>query len=160
MADIIDGKSLADKILAKLRLKISESPFTPGLAVILVGNDPASELYVRLKQEACKEVGLYFEKHLFNALTQKDIGRIVDIQLAQVEERLKGRGIHLNINSAVKAYLAKNGFDPDYGARPIKRLIQKVIVDALADKMIRGAIKDGQKISITLRGQDRVEVAV
>ncbi|KKU91504.1 MAG: ATP-dependent chaperone ClpB [Candidatus Jorgensenbacteria bacterium GW2011_GWA1_48_11] len=97
---------------------------------------------------------------IFNALTKKDIEKIVGIQLEQVAERLKDRGIHLEINAGVRQYLAKNGFDPDYGARPIKRLIQKVIVDALADKMIRGTIKDGQKISIVLKGQDRVEVAL
>lgn len=97
---------------------------------------------------------------VFHALTQKEIGKIVEIQLAQVEERLRSRGIRLQIDAGVKNYLAKNGFDPDFGARPIKRLIQKVIIDALADKMIRSGIKDGQKVSIILKGTDRVEVAV
>ncbi len=95
---------------------------------------------------------------IFNALTKKEIAKIVEIQIAEVEERLKRKNIQLNIKPAVKEYLTKNGFDPDYGARPIKRLIQKVIVDALADKMIRGDVRDGQKISINLSESNRVEI--
>jgi len=100
------------------------------------------------------------ETVIFNALTPKDIEKIVDIQLKEVEERLAPKGIKLNVKPAVRQYLLKNGFDPAYGARPIKRLIQKVIVDALADKMIRGVIKDGQKINIILNRSNNVEVAV
>ncbi|MEK7464777.1 MAG: AAA family ATPase, partial [Patescibacteria group bacterium] len=97
---------------------------------------------------------------IFNALAPVDMKKIVDIQLAEVEERLKSKGISVVIKPEVKEYLVKNGFDPDYGARPVKRLIQKVIVDALADKMVRGNIKDGQKISITLNKSNGVEVVV
>ena len=86
--------------------------------------------------------------------------KIVEIQLREVEERLRGKGIELHVKSSVREYLGKNGFDPDYGARPIKRLIQKVIVDALADKMIRGDIRDGQKVSINLSESNRVEIAL
>ena len=96
---------------------------------------------------------------VFSALTPADIRKIVDIQLAEVQERLGERGITLNINPQVKEYLAKEGFDPDYGARPLKRLIQKVIVDALADKIVRGHIKDGQKIHVSLNRSNRVEIA-
>ncbi|MEK7086838.1 MAG: AAA family ATPase, partial [Patescibacteria group bacterium] len=95
---------------------------------------------------------------VFNALTQLDIAKIVEIQLAEVEERLAGKGIRLNIAPAVKEYLIKNGFDSDYGARPVKRLIQKVIVDALADKMVRGDIKDGEEVKFSLTKSNRVEV--
>ncbi|MCP6720048.1 MAG: AAA family ATPase [Patescibacteria group bacterium] len=97
---------------------------------------------------------------IFNALTPVQVRKIVDIQLIEVQERLKKRGIFLNVKSQVKDYLAKEGFDPDYGARPIKRLIQKTIVDGLADKMVRGKVKDGQKISISLNRSNRVEIAV
>ena len=97
---------------------------------------------------------------IFNALTPADIEKIVDIQLAEVQVRLKKRGFTVNINANVKKYLVKEGFDPDYGARPIKRLIQKVIIDSLADKLIRGEAKDGQKIKISLNKSNRVEVAV
>jgi ATP-dependent Clp protease ATP-binding subunit ClpB len=95
---------------------------------------------------------------IFNALTPKDIENIVDIQLAEVKERLAAKGITLNIRPEVKKYLVENGFDPNYGARPVKRLIQKVIVDALAEKFVGGLLKDGEKANIVLNRENRVEV--
>ncbi|MFA6954092.1 MAG: bifunctional 5,10-methylenetetrahydrofolate dehydrogenase/5,10-methenyltetrahydrofolate cyclohydrolase [Patescibacteria group bacterium] len=62
---IIDGRLLALKVKQELKVKISKSRNTPGLAIVLVGNDHASQTYVRLKAEAAKEIGLYFEKHIF-----------------------------------------------------------------------------------------------
>lgn len=62
---IIDGKKLALEIRTKLKEKITKLGFTPGLGVILVGNDPSSHLYVRLKEKACAEVGIRFEKKIF-----------------------------------------------------------------------------------------------
>ncbi|MEK7629890.1 MAG: AAA family ATPase [Patescibacteria group bacterium] len=100
------------------------------------------------------------ETVIFNALTPADIGKIVDIQLQKLTEKLAERRIELTIKPAVKEYLVKNGFDKEYGARPIKRLIQKVIIDALADKMIRGLVKDGKKVNISLNQTNNVEVTV
>jgi len=79
MVKIIDGKLLAEKILSKLKTQISKLVYTPGLAVILVGDDPASQLYVKLKENACKEMGIYFEKHLFNVYTrEKEIAEKIE----------------------------------------------------------------------------------
>jgi len=64
---IIDGRAIAQKIHQELKQKIQTSGLKPGLAVILVGNDPASHLYVSLKEKACAEVGIHFEKYLFFA---------------------------------------------------------------------------------------------
>lgn len=64
---LIDGQTIAQKILTELKEKITASGLKPGLGVILVGDDPASRLYVRLKEKACAKVGIYFEKHLFPA---------------------------------------------------------------------------------------------
>ncbi len=96
---------------------------------------------------------------IFNVLSKNDIERIVDIQLARLDERLKARGIKIAIKASIKSYLVEHGFDPDYGARPVKRLIQKIIVDALADKIVKGDVKDGQKVTITLNKSDRVEIS-
>lgn len=95
---------------------------------------------------------------VFKSLAPKDIERIVDIQLAEVERRLAARGIALNVKPEVKKYIVKNGFDPNYGARPIKRLIQKVVVDTLADKMIKGLLKDGKEVTIFIDKSDKVGV--
>ncbi|MEX1014811.1 MAG: AAA family ATPase [Candidatus Paceibacterota bacterium] len=96
----------------------------------------------------------------FNALNQKNIEKIVDIQLKQVKERLKQKDITIKVNKKVREHLIKNGFDPDYGARPIKRLIQKIIIDSLADKIVKGKIKDGEKVNISLNKSDKVELSV
>ncbi len=98
------------------------------------------------------------ETIIFNALTPKTVEKIVDIQLEEVKKRLAEKNVALNIRPEVKKYLVSNGFDPDFGARPVKRLIQKVIVDALADRIVRGLLKDGQKVNVILNKANRVEV--
>ena len=98
---------------------------------------------------------------IFNALRPAAIRKIVDIQLAEVRERLKAKGIGLKIKPEVKQYLAEHGFDPDYGARPLKRLVQKLIIDSLADQMVKGYITDGQNVSVSFNNRSkRVELAV
>lgn len=89
---------------------------------------------------------------VFNPLTHKNIEKIVDLQLAKIKIRLAKKGLKVEIGPELKEYLSKNGFDVEYGARPIKRLIQKMILDKMADKMIRGQIKNGNKVKINLSG--------
>lgn len=67
MAFILDGKSIAQTIREKIKLQVATLPTTPGLAIILVGDNPASHIYVTLKQHACEEVGIHFEKFLYPA---------------------------------------------------------------------------------------------
>ncbi len=88
---------------------------------------------------------------VFKPLTEKEIESIVELQLAQIQARLAERRIHLSLDPAARKYLAKEGFDAEFGARPLKRLMQKLIVDALADKMIRGELKDGAKVTVNCR---------
>ncbi len=85
---------------------------------------------------------------VFNPLRRKDIGKIVDIQLEIVKKRLADRRVKIAIDAALKNHIIEKGFDPEFGARPIRRLIQKVIIDQLADKIISGQIKDGSKVKI------------
>ena len=98
------------------------------------------------------------ETIIFNALTPKSVEKIIDIQLEEVKKRLAEKNVALNIRPEVKKYLVENGFDPDFGARPVKRLIEKTIVDALADRIVRGLLKDGQKANIIINKSNRVEV--
>ncbi len=98
---------------------------------------------------------------IFHPLSPVHIRKIVRAELDEVKERLKEKGIDLDIQKEVEAHLAKKGFDSEYGARPIKRLIQKIIVDALADKLIRGDVTEGQKITIAFDAKaNRVEIGV
>ncbi len=101
------------------------------------------------------------ETIIFDALKPASIKRIVDLQLEEVKARLKEKNITLKVKPEVKTYLAENGFDPDYGARPLRRLIQKLIVDALADKLVKGQITDGENVSVSFNSRSkRVELTV
>ncbi len=86
---------------------------------------------------------------VFNSLNRQSIEKIVDIQLQELTKRLQGKGIKITVDVSARKYIAKNGFDPEYGARPVKRVIQKMILDQLADKIIGGQIKDGGKVKIS-----------
>ncbi len=88
---------------------------------------------------------------IFNPLRPKDIEKIVDLQIAEVEKRLGDRNIKITVDAAAKKHLAAEGFSPDFGARPLKRLVQKVILDTLADKIIRGELKDGGKVKVNFK---------
>ena len=96
---------------------------------------------------------------IFHPLNKHDIGEIVDIQFNDVKERLKEKGIAVTIEPSLKKYIVDNGFSPEYGARPIKRLVQKAILDKLADSIIRGNIKDGSHIRISFEESD-VKISV
>jgi ATP-dependent Clp protease ATP-binding subunit ClpB len=89
---------------------------------------------------------------IFNALGKEQIKAIVDIQLAEVRERLADRKIELELADAAKELLAIDGFDPVYGARPLKRAIQQRIVQPLAIQLLRGEFHDGDKIVADARG--------
>ncbi len=93
---------------------------------------------------------------IFNPLRRKDIEKIVDLQIGLIEKKLEGRGITLAIDPAAREYLAKEGFNAEFGARPLKRLIQKVILDRLADKIIRGEFKDGGKVKVNFKADSLV----
>ena len=84
---------------------------------------------------------------MFDPLSQDDLTHIVGIQLARVAARLSDRRITLEVTDAGKAWLAATGFDPVYGARPLKRLIQTTIEDALARRMLAGELHDGQTVT-------------
>ncbi len=89
---------------------------------------------------------------VFNSLTRSDIEKIVDSQLGDIKQRLAGRGFQVEIDAAVRNYIIEHGYDQEYGARPIKRLIQKLVLDKMADTIIKGQIKDAGKVKISLTG--------
>lgn len=88
----------------------------------------------------------------FETLGTKEIEEITALQIKRVVERLKSQGIELNIDKAVASKIAKEGYDPVYGARPLKRVIQDLILDELALEIIEGKVKKGDKIAARLVG--------
>ncbi len=85
---------------------------------------------------------------LFQPLLQTDIRKIVDVQIDKIIRMTEKEGLHLEITTAARDWLAQSGYDPIYGARPLKRVIQKQIVDTLALKVLGGEFKSGDKIVI------------
>ena len=84
---------------------------------------------------------------LFDPLSMADLTHIVEIQLARLNKRLAERRISLEVTPAGKEWLAKTGFDPVYGARPLKRLVTSTIEDALARRLLSGEIRDGDAVA-------------
>jgi ATP-dependent Clp protease ATP-binding subunit ClpB len=85
---------------------------------------------------------------VFLPLTRDDIGRIVDIQLLALAERLRERGLTIELTPSARQYLANKGFDPAYGARPLKRLIQREVQDPLAKRLLGGEIRQGDTVLV------------
>jgi ATP-dependent Clp protease ATP-binding subunit ClpB len=86
---------------------------------------------------------------LFHRLKREQMGRIVDIQLAHLQKLLEDRKIALTLDAKARDWLAEKGYDPAYGARPLKRMIQKFVQDPLSELILSSRIKDGEKVSIS-----------
>ena len=86
---------------------------------------------------------------LFHRLGEEHMAPIVDIQVARVAKLLKDRKITIDLTDSARKWLGRVGYDPVYGARPLKRAIQKYLQDALADKLLRGEVPDGSTVHVT-----------
>ncbi len=95
---------------------------------------------------------------LFKSLTPEALTKIVDLELDKVEKRLLSRHIVIKVSQKVKKMLATDGFDLAYGARPLKRIIQNMILDELALKIVEGSINEGDKITIDLGTKNEVVI--
>jgi len=87
---------------------------------------------------------------LFNSLSQEDIHKIIDIELSHLIKRVEQNGYSIKVSDEAKSFIADKGFDPQFGARPLKRAIQKFIEDPLAEEIINAKLVEGDSISITL----------
>jgi ATP-dependent Clp protease ATP-binding subunit ClpB len=86
---------------------------------------------------------------LFHRLRREDMGAIVDIQFGRLARLLEDRKVRLDLDAKARAWLADKGYDPAYGARPLKRVIQKEVQDPLAEMILAGEIADGQTVAIS-----------
>ena len=90
---------------------------------------------------------------VFSPLTESQIGKIIELQLVSLEKMLEGRRMKLSITDKAKKFIAQEAYDPHYGARPVKRYLQKHVENQLAEMIIRGDIKDGDDIVINADDQ-------
>jgi ATP-dependent Clp protease ATP-binding subunit ClpC len=96
---------------------------------------------------------------VFNSLQKEDIFKIIDIAIKDVFKRIEDLGYKLEITEKAKDYIAEKGFDPQFGARPLKRAIQKYVEDTVAEKIISGAVKEGEKLLIDLNAENEIAVS-
>ena len=124
--------------------------------IVELGESQREEM-VRRVQEALR---LHFKPEflnrvddviIFHQLGRNEIGRIVDIQLDRVRKLLADRRIELEFTQAAKELLAEKGYDPQYGARPLKRVIQRMVQDPLAVKILEGEFPEGSKVMVDAR---------
>jgi ATP-dependent Clp protease ATP-binding subunit ClpB len=91
---------------------------------------------------------------VFHALDVTQLTSIVDIQLKSLARRLSDRRLALEVTSGAKKWLATNGFDPIFGARPLRRLVQSAIGDQLAKALLAGDVRDGDQVTVDIDGDN------
>ena len=91
---------------------------------------------------------------IFHRLTKDDLARIVDIQVAQLANRVHERGIEIELTDGARELLGNLGFDPTYGARPLKRVIQKQLIDKLALRLLEGDFAEGDAVRVDTQDGD------
>jgi ATP-dependent Clp protease ATP-binding subunit ClpB len=96
------------------------------------------------------------ETVIFHALRRNEIRSIAELQIKRIENRLSDRKISLKLSEEAKDYIAAVGYDPSYGARPLKRAIQREIENPIANKILEGTFAEGHQISITVEGETLV----
>ena len=119
------------------------------------------EVFDRMESAVTEELKKHFRPEflnriddtiVFHGLTMKDLGQILDIQMNRLRKRLAERQITLTVSEQVKEKLVEIGYEPAFGARPLKRTIQKEMETPIARKLLEGSIRDGQKILVGLEG--------
>jgi len=108
-----------------------------------------AELRTKFRPEFLNRID---EVILFHRLKREQMAAIVDIQIGRLQALLADRKLTLELDEAARTWLANRGYDPTYGARPLKRVIQKQVQDPLAEQILAGRIKDGQKVTVTVKG--------
>jgi len=119
--------------------------------------------YQRMKDTVIGEVKKVFSPEflnrldeiiVFHALDKGHLFAIVDIMMDEVRKRLADHSINLALSDEAKEFLIEKGYNPNFGARPLKRTIQKLIEDPIAEMMIRNAMEDGSKVRIDVFGEE------
>ena len=88
------------------------------------------------------------ETIIFDRLSREDMGGIVEIQLRRLDKRLAARGVSLELDEGARRWLADEGYDPVFGARPLKRVIQRSLQDRLAEMLLAGDLREGDVVRV------------
>jgi ATP-dependent Clp protease ATP-binding subunit ClpC len=126
----------------------------------ITGGSERAEQYETMREKALEGLKQMFRPEflnridqivVFHSLGKDELYRIVDLLLGQVRERLREQKIELVISDEVREFLLREGYDEEYGARPLRRAIQTHIDDTLADALLNGEIASGQTVRLVLR---------
>ena len=126
------------------------------------GDEGGTQIPERVREGVMAELRAHFRPEflnrldeivLFHPLTRSQLRKIVDIQLARFEKLLAEKNLHVEVSEAAKDLIAEAGYDPAYGARPLKRAIQRMLLDELAMKLLRGEFEPGDTIEVDAEGE-------
>ncbi len=134
------------------------SDFSPGASWDRVFGSLKQELYQLLRQSIRPEfLNRVDEVIVFRPLTMEDVRAVVTLQLKSVDALLRQKNIMLTVTDEAKDWLAKLGYDPTFGARPLKRVIQKHIINPLSQKILMGEFQEGDGVEVTLNSAGLIE---
>jgi ATP-dependent Clp protease ATP-binding subunit ClpC len=85
---------------------------------------------------------------VFHSLGKPELLRVVDLEVNKVLTRIKAKDIHIELNESAKEFLIEKGYDPQYGARPMRRAVERFLEDPLAEELLRGNVKPGDKVEV------------
>jgi ATP-dependent Clp protease ATP-binding subunit ClpB len=134
---------------------------TSNLGSEFLVNQPEGEDTSAVREQVMATVRAHFRPEflnrvdeiiLFHRLQKSEMGRIVEIQFSRLQKLLEDRKIELTLDAAARDWLAAKGWDPAYGARPLKRVIQRNVQDPLAEMILAGEVKDGDRVAISVQG--------
>ena len=142
---------------------LGTSDISKAVGLGFAGADDQASNYERMKQKVNDELKKHFRPEflnriddiiVFHQLTQEEIIRMVDLMITRVQGQLRNKDMHLELTALGKKLLAKRGFDPVLGARPLRRTIQREIEDQLSEKILFGDVHPGQTITVDVEGWD------
>jgi ATP-dependent Clp protease ATP-binding subunit ClpC len=85
---------------------------------------------------------------VFHQLTKDDLMQIVELEVAKVLRRVKGKDVHIELEQSAKEFLIEKGYDPQYGARPMRRAVERYLEDPFAEELLRGNVKAGDTVNV------------
>ncbi|MDC3095333.1 ATP-dependent Clp protease ATP-binding subunit [Prochlorococcus sp. AH-716-M06] len=140
-----------------------------GLGFEFSGDSIEDSQYNRIKSLVNEELKQYFRPEflnrldeiiVFRQLTKNEVKEIAEIMLQEVFARLQDKGINLNVTDAFKERLVEEGYNPSYGARPLRRAVMRLLEDSLAEEVLSGRIKDGDKATVDIDDNKKVTINI
>lgn len=169
LLQVLDDGLLTDSLGRKVSFKnvvlimtsnVGARDLTKSTSFGFSGQEDSRGEYERMKakvEEAAKKlfnpefINRLDEIIVFHALGREEVLRIIDVAMADVEKKLKERNITITLTRQAKEFLADKGFDPTYGARPLRRAIQKYLEDPIAELLLKGTFTDGSHIKVRIQ---------